>query len=135
MNDLDLRQFTPQMKRLIRALGVADTALLLRWRGGRRLCLPQSAERSELAQLIGPAAVQKLIEIFGAGTWIQLPKVDKIILAERNKEILAEYAAGHSISEIAVRYGLTWRRVWGIVSDGGLPVLGDPAGSQQSELF
>lgn len=135
MVEVDVSPYTPMLRRLIRAIGIGGTTALLRWRGGCRLCLPHDPRRSELAQYLSIGQVQALIDTFGAGNPVTLPKPDKLYLQARNSEIRVSHAQGDSLAELALRYGLTTRHIMNIVAanddDGG---QSDTDGTQ-SELF
>lgn len=135
MVEIDVSPYTPMLRRLIRAIGIGGTTALLRWRGGCRLCLPHDPRRSELAQYLSIGQVQALIETFGAGNPVTLPKPDKLYLQARNCEIRVAHVQGDSLADLALRYGLTTRHIMNICAsdddDGG-----DAANDgEQSELF
>lgn len=134
MPDVDVSAYTPMLRRLIRAVGLGGTTILLRWRGGCRLCLPREPRRSELCQYLTVAQVQGLIDVFGAGMWVTLPKPDKIYIAARNAEIRDSHQQGDSLADLALRYGLTTRHISNIVAanDDGIEEVDDGV---QSELF
>lgn len=134
MADVDVSRYTPMLRRLIRAVGIGGTTTLLRWRGGCRLCLPRDPRRSELCRYLSVAQVQGLIDVFGAGMWVTLPKPDKLYIAARNAEIRAAHDDGDSLADLALRYGLTSRHISNIVAanDGGVDDVED---ALQSELF
>lgn len=113
---IDERLLPPQMRRIVRAIGVAPAFVLLRWRGGRRLKLPKDGTRSELAAIIGLVALEALLAEFGAHEILTLPKVDKMVLQLRDRAIRAEHAGGKSIPDLAGLYGLTTRHVLNILS-------------------
>lgn len=124
------------LRRLLRAIGMAGTLTLLRWRGGCRLCLPRDPRRSELMQYLTYAQAQGLIDEFGAGVWITLPKADKLYIAARNTEIRADHAAGASLATLAMRYGLTTRHISNIVTRADDDDLGDgDALPAQTDMF
>lgn len=137
MPEIDVSAYTPMLRRLIRAIGAGGTMLLLRWRGGCRLCIPQTPDRSELQKYLTFAQVQALIDTFGAGSAISLPKPDKLYIAERNVQIRGEHADGDSLATLALRYGLTTRHIMNIVADDDDNARGASADDdeRQSELF
>jgi hypothetical protein len=134
MPDLDVSPYTPMLRRLLRAIGIGGTTALLRWRGGCRLCLPQSPERSELSQYLTYAQAQGLIDEFGAGMWITLPKPDKLYIAARNAEIRSEHSNGDSLATLALRYGLTTRHITNIIASND-DQYADVADESQPGLF
>ncbi|MDE2468842.1 MAG: hypothetical protein KGL35_08880 [Bradyrhizobium sp.] len=112
---LDVRMLPPQIRRIVRAIGIAQAFVLLRWRGGRRLKLPRDGARSELAAIIGTAALEALVAEFGAQEILTLPKVDKMILQLRDRQMHVEHAGGSSVPQLAGLYGLTTRHVLNIL--------------------
>lgn len=67
----------------------------------------------KLAEVIGVEAMMRLCETYG-GMSFTVPKVDKILAAERNEQIRSEYN-GYNTSILAKKYGLTVRMVQVIV--------------------
>ena len=115
---IDARMLPPQARRLVRAIGVAQTFTLLRWRGGRRLKLPRDSTRSEIAAIVGADALEGLLQEFGPHEILTLPKVDKLLLQLRDHALRAEHAGGRgkSIQELAGAYGLTTRHILNILA-------------------
>lgn len=117
---IDERMLPPQMRRIVRAIGIAAAFQLLRWRGGRRLKLPRDSARTELTAIIGVTALEALLAEFGAFEILTLPKVDKMVLQLRDRQMCAEHAGGDgkSIADLAGLYGLTTRHVLNILGTG-----------------
>ncbi|HET7300103.1 MAG TPA: Mor transcription activator family protein [Oleiagrimonas sp.] len=136
MTDVRLQQLTPMLRRLTRSIGMGATLQLLRWKGGCRLCLPHDPTRSELSEYLSIAQVRALIDAFGAGMWITLPKVDKLYIAARNNEIRAAHDDGDSLATLAMRYGLSSRHIQNIVSNDADDASNDAGvNAKQQELF
>lgn len=135
MPELDVSAYTPMLRRLIRAIGVGGTTMLLRWRGGCRLCLPQKADRSELQRYLTFAQTQALIDEFGPGMAVTLPKPDKLYIAARNAQIRGEHAQGDSLTTLALRHGMTKRHIMNILGapDGDATANADD--ERQTRLF
>ena len=70
----------------------------------------------KLAEVIGLEAMMRFCETYG-GMSFTVPKMDKLLAAERNKHIRAEYN-GYNTSALARKYGLTARMVQVIVDEG-----------------
>jgi hypothetical protein len=122
------------LRRLVRSIGIDGTTQLLRWRGGYRLCVPHDPARSELMQYLSHAQVHALINEFGAGMWVTLPKADKLYLSALNAEIRARHTDGVSLSTLAMRYGLTSRHIANIVAAND-EVMEEDAVAAQPGLF
>ena len=69
----------------------------------------------ELKDVIGPEAAKSLVESY-AGTNIYFPK--RIVKKLRNRQIRKEFGDGASYRELALRHGLSERRVRGILKEG-----------------
>jgi hypothetical protein len=69
----------------------------------------------KLVGIIGHAAAEKLASEFGAQV-VRFPQCQGMHLSRRNEEIRRLVAAGVPRKEIARRYGLTVRRVRGLVA-------------------
>lgn len=114
---IDTEQLPPQMRGLVRVIGLEETYKLLRHRGGTRVRIgsdPDSAR--SLKAVISQDALEKLTAIY-PGQRIELPKIDKMLLAIRNHAIRAERAEGTSIDQLALQWGLSRRQVINICSD------------------
>jgi len=71
----------------------------------------------KLAEVIGVDAMMRFCETYG-GMSFTVPKMDKLLAAERNRHIRTEYN-GYNTSQLARKYGLTARMVQMIVD--GVP--------------
>lgn len=131
--EIELSQLGPQLKRLVRAIGVPATLRLLAARGGTRLKLPLKPE-GECLRFLAESDLSKLIAEFEAGTDLWLPMDDKINAQLRNASIRADYAAGVSRTQLALTHHLTIRQILNIVSETG-PIRGAMAVSGQGSLF
>lgn len=127
--DFDLPPQYTVLRRLIRVLGVPDTLVLLRARGGIPLKLPMSVA-GVLAEMFGCEKVEALLAEFGCGAILMLPMPDKIEAKIRNAAIRAEHAAGVSLADLALRYRLTMRQVINIVK-----AEPEAMGAVQADLF
>jgi Mor family transcriptional regulator len=72
----------------------------------------------KLAEVIGVEAMMRFCETYG-GMSFTVPKMDKILAAERNGHIRREYN-GYNASALARKYGLSKRMIEMIV-DGSAP--------------
>ena len=114
---VDVSTLPPQLRRLVRALGVADTLRLLKHRGGTRLEFPDKGTRGFLVELLGLEQTRALLNAFEGQPRIDLPKLDKITTQIRDREIRADHAAGISVTTLAVRHDLTMRQIWNICQE------------------
>lgn len=135
---VDERLLPPQLRRMIAAIGLPATVVLLQARGGTRLKLPTGRLRSRRSQvlsgLIGPEAAQAFQAEFcrpGRAS-MDLPKADKILMQVRNAAIHRE-AEADSLAELALRYRLTIRQVQNILATKDWPAWRKPR--PQLELF
>ena len=122
---IDLQPLSPQMRRLVRALGVAATLKLLEERGGTRVYISggrQRADRRMLKALIGAEAAEAFYAEFGAhAPELDLPKADKLLMQMRDDAIRLDKAQGLSFDLVARKYRLTRRRVIDICGEPGRP--------------
>lgn len=129
---IDEQQLPPQLRRLVRAIGLPATSTLLKARGGTRLMLGKNvAGATLLLELIGPAHTKALLETFEGATELMLPKADKLLAQARDRAIRSEHAEGISLMVLALRYDLTTRHILNIVS--GQPQARND--SAQPDLF
>lgn len=116
----------PQMRQLVRLIGMAHTLALLAKRGGTTLRIPVQAEESVVLRDILPmAAIVKLCAAL-PGQRIELPKMDKIVTQIRNRAMQNERQQ-LSAARVALKYSLSRRQVINICR----PVADD----RQVDLF
>lgn len=106
-----------RIRHLVELIGWSQTLRLLNAKGGTAVYFPCKPENADaLAFVISREALATLCEEFG-GLGVQLPKPDKMLIAERNRQIVVERAAGATTSELAGRFGITTRMVQNILAD------------------
>ncbi len=116
--NVDLASLPAQLRRLIRAIGLADTERLLAARGGRRIWLTyRPTEAAWLASFLGEAKMAALIAAFPDHLSIDLPTSKKIEASRRNMRIRRAYACGESLSTLAERHHVTMRWIRRICAD------------------
>lgn len=131
---IDERLLPPVTRRIVSAIGVANTMRLLKARGGIRLWLPKNGDRSAvLIDILGRDQTTQLLAAFPDADVLSLPKADKLLAQIRDAAIRHEHAAGDSLTTLALRYDLTERHVLNIVQGPVLPVR--PARLAQADLF
>lgn len=113
--DLDLVNpdlLPPQVRELVRLIGLPQTLALLKARGGRPLAVPVHPHHcTALCGVLSREALAALCEEHG-GTTLDLPKADKVHLQLRNHYIAEARAAGtKSGRQLAAELGLTWRQI------------------------
>jgi hypothetical protein len=104
-----------KVRRMIRAIGLPHTVRLLETWGGTYLELPQGRlwrkQSGALAALLGQDAADAFHAEFAHGERrILLPKVDKILIQLRDRQICAE-SEDISARDQALRYRLTERQI------------------------
>lgn len=95
-------------------VGLAPALELVRWRGGRRLYVPKSAQPGhEIERRLGREAFAWLVERFGGhnGRTVPIPKCERALMLARDAEIVEKHENGASASELAEEYGLSQRAV------------------------
>lgn len=108
---IDESTLPPQMRQLVRAIGVVDTIKLLKARGGTFLKPPHSADRTYLVELVGKDSTRALINLYEGQPFVMLPKADKLLAQIRDRQIREQRAAGESLMTLALRFDLTVRMI------------------------
>lgn len=84
---------------------------LVRWRGGRRLFVPQKAMQGHtIENRLGRAAFVWLVDRY-PGENIPVPKCERALMHARDAEIAEKHEQGASTSELAEEYNLSMRAV------------------------
>lgn len=111
LEHINVDTLPPQVRVLVKLIGLANTIELLKTYGGMLITMPTRAEKAVLLpNVIGHEAVARICNSRLAGRRIDLPKCDKIIIQLRNQAILA--ARGQATKrDLARHYGLTARTV------------------------
>lgn len=106
----------PELLREIEGVAGREAALALAGRyGGRRVQIPRRARAGHaLADLVGPAALAKLVQRYG-GCRLYIAKAPAVARAYRNAAIAARRAAGETVDALAQEYCLSERQVWSIL--------------------
>lgn len=95
---------------------IGDAALLqlARVAGGLDLYVPLKVPMGGPLGVL-PLEAQERLARYAGGTRIYVPRLDKDMRRQRDAAIRAAYDAGEPVRDIAMRYGLSERRVWGIL--------------------
>lgn len=109
---VDEQLLPPQIRMLVREIGMAATLQLLEARGGTPYRIPKNPDRAQVLRDVGLSskAIERLCEAFGDHL-LDVPMPTKVRNQLRDMAIRAERAAGRSGAQVARRYGLTRRRV------------------------
>ncbi len=115
-NEIRIDKLPPQMRRIIAAIGIRATELLLIERGGTRIMRPRTHAASQAqAELMGSIALSEgLWAAFPGRGYIDLPMTKKLDAQRRNARIL-ELRGRRSAGDIAYEYRLTTayvRAIW-----------------------
>ncbi|MGC5703433.1 transcriptional regulator [Pseudomonas sp. NFXW11] len=116
VNDLsliDVRQLPHSLQALVHCIGLENAYRLTCEYGGRPKYIPKHAERTSLALILPPDALNALIERF-AGLALEIPKADHFCRQIRNQHIQLESLGGISRSVLADKYGLSLRQIGNI---------------------
>ncbi len=120
-------ELPPSMRELVELVGLDAAMKLVDWRGGVGFHAPKEVpDDHELVKTVGHIAARKLAQQFG-GDWVHLPRCHALLLAERNRRIIADRKPDFGVRRLALKYKLTERQVWNIV--------GKAADRGQGELF
>ena len=104
----------PILQQLIDTIGFDHAMALVKAYGGTRIYVPLSRTQW-LNEVLDDTALRAMCQAFG-GSFIDLPKQDKVIQKIRDEKIRAERSE-YSLNELALRYNLTRRHVQNILRD------------------
>lgn len=110
---IDVTQLPHSLQALIDCIGIENAYQLTCAYGGRPKYIPKHRERTKLADVLPPAALDALIKRF-AGVALEIPKADHFLRQLRNQQIQKESANGLSRSLLADKYGLSLRQIGNI---------------------
>jgi hypothetical protein len=115
---VDPDQLPPQVRELVRCIGLSETYTLLKDRGGAPLYIPETYDRAwVLRQMLEPESVMSLIKAYH-GRQIEMPKADKILLQLRNNHIREQKKeTGMNNCQIAIEHNLSRRHVINILRE------------------
>lgn len=128
---VDVDQLPPQVRGLVRLIGLPETVRLLEARGGRPTYVPRDPNgATELGEILSQQALQQL-----SGTWpgetLDLPKPDKIATQIRTQYIIEARRRGlKSGRQLAQEFGLTYRWVKALCAQAR-----DGRAENQADLF
>lgn len=127
----DLPQTTRDQVALI---GLPATVRLVEAMPGLRFPVPKGCDGERFDQLVeacGLKAAKALVKAYG-GTLLYVASCKDALRLARNRQIVAEYNAGSSVTDLALFYKLSYRQIETILSRTDTTV---PAASNQVELF
>lgn len=113
LDRIDIHQLPHSLQMLIECLGIENAYHLTCAFGGRPKYIPKHRERTALANVLPPSALDALIKRF-AGMALEIPKADHFLRQLRNQQIQQESAEGLSRSMLANKYGLSLRQIGNI---------------------
>mgnify|MGYP004712938381 FL=1 len=113
LSHIDISQLPHSLQALIDCIGIDNAYQLTCAYGGRPKYIPKHRERTKLADVLPPAALDALIKRF-AGVALEIPKADHVLRQLRNQQIQEESAKGLSRSLLANKYGLSLRQIGNI---------------------
>ncbi len=87
----------------------------------------------ELAELVGIEAFKRLVENYGGGSRLYIPKLDMVVIPLRNTFILREYN-GYNALELAAKYNLTERHIHELVKEKACEIRRQPIDGQLTLL-
>lgn len=108
------RLVAPQLRNIVAVIGMPLTVRLLRKKGGTKARVPRGADAMLFARIIGEEPARNLARLFTGQPYVTLPKVDKILMEIRDREIRAAAAAGEKLQDQALKHDLTERQVLNI---------------------
>jgi hypothetical protein len=122
LDNIDVRLLPPQMRFLVEIIGLPETIVLLKNKGGMLLQIPKGerdVESYDLYEILSAESIQKLCASRFADERVTLPKVDKILDQIRNIEIRNSKPTT-TRAQLAKKYNLSFRqiqRLWNTAVD------------------
>jgi hypothetical protein len=113
LNNIEISQLPHSLQALIECIGLENAYHLTCAFGGRPKYIPKHRERTKLADVLPPEALDALIKRY-AGMALEIPKPDHFQRQLRNQQIQKESADGLSRSLLADKYGLSLRQIGNI---------------------
>ncbi|MCO7518443.1 MULTISPECIES: Mor transcription activator family protein [unclassified Pseudomonas] len=113
LSNIETNQLPQSLQALIECIGLQNAYRLTSAFGGRPKYIPKHRDRTKLADVLPPQALDALIERF-AGLALEIPKADHFQRQLRNQQIQKESADGLSRSLLADKYGLSLRQIGNI---------------------
>jgi len=112
----DLSLLPEALRRLAEEVSLHVAVRLTEWRGGTRVWIPIKPVPAghELQRRVGREAADWLVAEYG-GDWLDVPRAAQWLRAQRNARIRAD-SEHMSTRELALREGLTERRIWAILA-------------------
>jgi len=113
---IDANDLPPRLAALAALIGLPATLRLVEARGGTRVYVPDVATVDHwIARLIGLPALQQLVSE-RPRDYIELDRATAALRAVRDRQIIADHAAGISTATLALENGLTQRQVFNILA-------------------
>lgn len=90
-------------------------------RGGQKMNILMEDipyELHALAEIVGMKNFEEISKLYG-GTTVYIPVHRKVVLGERNREIVRQYN-GKNVDKLRVKYGITSQQIRKILNDNGV---------------
>lgn len=114
----DVQLLPPVLRIVAQAAGIAAALRLVEQRGGVAVYVPLTAQAGhELATLVGLEGLQALCRAY-QGQHLVVPMARAALTEIRNRQLLADRAAGKSVRDLSLLYNLHRRRVQQILREG-----------------
>ncbi|MDH0647622.1 transcriptional regulator [Pseudomonas sp. GD03858] len=113
LSNIETTQLPHSLQSLIECIGLENAYRLTCAFGGRPKYIPKHRDRTKLADVLPPEALDALIQRY-AGLALEIPKPDHFQRQLRNQQIQKESANGLSRSLLADKYGLSLRQIGNI---------------------
>ncbi|HEC12289.1 MAG TPA: hypothetical protein ENI80_03425 [Acidiferrobacteraceae bacterium] len=101
----------PQVRQLIKIIGVAETCILLRQLGGTSITIPNRLHPLMcIRQPLKRESLEALRREFDDQR-VDLPKYDKIMMAIRDSKIREDLDKGVSVEDLSAKHNLSERQI------------------------
>lgn len=121
LQEAPLSALPESLRELVDLIGLpAALKLVERWGGITAVYVPKDMTPGhDLARALGFPAALKLSEVYGGDCLRNIPRCVGALRAVRDRQVLRLRADGLAPRDIAPQFGLTERRVWGILAEAG----------------
>lgn len=140
MMDVCLDDLPRSARDLIAQIGLPATVALIQAMPGIRFPVPcgehnnpeGAARFAQLADVVGRDGALILVRNYGNDRGLYIPSCKKAILRARDRQIVADYGAGITVLDLALKYRLSYRRIEDILNT---PISPPPAPDAQLTLL
>lgn len=115
LSHINIDALPPQLRQLVKTIGLYDSYRLIEERGGIRIFIPENPDNANVLKgIISDDSTKKICAAFATKT-IELPKLDKIKIQLRNTSIYVDSKLMNN-PQLARKYDLTRKQIINILN-------------------